>query len=212
MLFFCHSAFSVVHSSGGLLLFPKREFGMSVDVNELNLFTHSKPALVYFECKMSTGIFNVWNLSSVFTPIFAQTSSPPLRIYCGFDLCCLKPLKSFQRSRAVFFFFFLLSFFPSAIHWYQEWTWLAIQLDQSTLHQCNFLILLVTELNVSMFCQDGLPVIDRGLASGNNYLLILFTFWSGFQCTAAAIKAIRESGMNLNPEVEGTLIRVPIPK
>lgn len=59
MLFFCHSAFSVVHSSGGLLLIPKREFGMSVDVNELNLFTHSKPALVYFECKMSTGIFNV---------------------------------------------------------------------------------------------------------------------------------------------------------
>lgn len=63
-----------------------------------------------------------------------------------------------------------------------------------------------------MFCQDGLPVIDGGLASGNNYLLILFTFWSGFQCTAAAIKAIRESGMNLNPEVEETLIRVPIPK
>lgn len=90
------------------------EFGMSVDANELNLFTHSKLALVYFECKMSTGIFNVWNLSSVFTPIFAQTSPPPLRIYCGFDLCCLKPLKSFQRSRAVFFFFFLpfLFFLP----------------------------------------------------------------------------------------------------
>ncbi|XP_056668071.1 ribosome-recycling factor, mitochondrial isoform X3 [Monodelphis domestica] len=31
-------------------------------------------------------------------------------------------------------------------------------------------------------------------------------------CTAAAIKAIRESGMNLNPEVDGTVIRVPIPK
>lgn len=84
---------------------------LSVDVNELNLFTHSTLALVYFECKMSTGFFNVWNLSSVFAPIFAQTSPPPLRIYCGFDLCCLKPLKSFQRSRAVFFFFFLLFLF-----------------------------------------------------------------------------------------------------
>ncbi|XP_068408226.1 ribosome-recycling factor, mitochondrial isoform X3 [Eschrichtius robustus] len=36
--------------------------------------------------------------------------------------------------------------------------------------------------------------------------------FQGWKCTAAAIKAIRESGMNLNPEVEGTLIRVPIPK
>lgn len=35
------------------------EVGVSVDANELNLFTHSKSALVYFECKMSTGIFNV---------------------------------------------------------------------------------------------------------------------------------------------------------
>lgn len=35
------------------------EMGVSVDANELNLFTHFKTALVYFECKMSTGIFNV---------------------------------------------------------------------------------------------------------------------------------------------------------
>lgn len=93
------------------LLYTVSEFGVSVDANELTLFTHFKLALVYSECKMSIGIFNVWNLSSVFTPISAETSPPPLRIYCGFDLCCLKPLKSFQRSRAVFFLFFLLLFF-----------------------------------------------------------------------------------------------------
>lgn len=92
-------------------------------------------------------------------------------------ICVPQTIEIFSKKQSCFLFLFSsLSFFPSAIHWYQEWTWLAIQLDQSTLHQCNFLILLVTELNVSMFCQDGLPVIDRGLASGNNYLLILFTF------------------------------------
>lgn len=100
-----------VHTRGGLLSCRSVSLGLSVGLNELNLFTHSTSALVYFECKMSTGIFNVWNLSSVFAPIFAQTSPPPLRIYCGFDLCCLKPLKSFQRSRAVFFLFFLLFLF-----------------------------------------------------------------------------------------------------
>uniref|UniRef100_A0A2K6SWP6 Ribosome-recycling factor, mitochondrial n=1 Tax=Saimiri boliviensis boliviensis TaxID=39432 RepID=A0A2K6SWP6_SAIBB len=42
--------------------------------------------------------------------------------------------------------------------------------------------------------------------------LILVNMASFPECTAAAIKAIRESGMNLNPEVEGTLIRVPIPQ
>ncbi|XP_072176898.1 ribosome-recycling factor, mitochondrial-like [Diadema setosum] len=36
---------------------------------------------------------------------------------------------------------------------------------------------------------------------------------SGFpQATEAAAKAIRESGMNLNPKVEGGIIQVPIPK
>lgn len=119
---FRRTIFPVTHTSGFTAHSEDvSEFGVSVDANELNLFTHSKSALVHFECKMSTGIFNVWNLSSVFTPIFAQTSPPPLRIYCGFDLCCLKPLKTFQRSRAVFFLFFLL-FFPPAVHWYQEWT------------------------------------------------------------------------------------------
>ncbi|XP_055125423.1 ribosome-recycling factor, mitochondrial-like isoform X4 [Symphalangus syndactylus] len=41
--------------------------------------------------------------------------------------------------------------------------------------------------------------------------LILVNMASSPECTAAGIKAIRESGMNLNPEVEGALIRVPIP-
>lgn len=107
----CAILLFAVHTGGGLLSCWSVSLGLSVGLNELNLFTHSTSALVYFECKMSTGIFNVWNLSSVFAPIFAQTSPPPLRIYCGFDLCCLKPLKSFQRSRAVFFLFFLLFLF-----------------------------------------------------------------------------------------------------
>lgn len=63
-----------------------------------------------------------------------------------------------------------------------------------------------------MFHGDGLPTIDRVLAYGNDYFLIPFTFWSVLQSTAAAAKAIRDSGMNLNPEVDGTMIRVPIPK
>lgn len=93
-----------------------------------------------------------------------------------------------------------------------ERPWFPIRFDQSSLHQCNFLILLVTEVNVSMFHGDGLPTIDRVLAYGNDYFLIPFTFWSVLQSTAAAAKAIRESGMNLNPEVDGTVIRVPVPK
>lgn len=51
-----------------------------------------------------------------------------------------------------------------------------IRFDQSSPHQCNFLILLVTEVNVSMFHGDGLPTIDRVLAYGNDYFLIPFTF------------------------------------
>uniref|UniRef100_F6QJ57 Ribosome-recycling factor, mitochondrial n=1 Tax=Ornithorhynchus anatinus TaxID=9258 RepID=F6QJ57_ORNAN len=42
--------------------------------------------------------------------------------------------------------------------------------------------------------------------------LVLVNMANFPECTAAAIKAIRESGMNLNPEVDGTIIRVPIPK
>lgn len=32
------------------------------------------------------------------------------------------------------------------------------------------------------------------------------------QATAAATRALRESSMNLNPEVDGTIIKVPVPK
>lgn len=34
----------------------------------------------------------------------------------------------------------------------------------------------------------------------------------GPQATAAAAQALRDSSMRLNPKVEGTVIRVPIPK
>ncbi|MBN3278482.1 RRFM protein, partial [Polyodon spathula] len=42
--------------------------------------------------------------------------------------------------------------------------------------------------------------------------LILVNLTSFPEATAAATKAIRESGMNLNPEVDGAVVRVPIPK
>ncbi|XP_035292718.1 ribosome-recycling factor, mitochondrial isoform X4 [Cricetulus griseus] len=60
---------------------------------------------------------------------------------------------------------------------------------------------------------DGKLALNHiGQISMKSPQLILVNMANFPECTAAAIKAIRESGMNLNPEVEGTLIRVPIPK
>ncbi|XP_067825769.1 ribosome-recycling factor, mitochondrial [Heptranchias perlo] len=56
------------------------------------------------------------------------------------------------------------------------------------------------------------PLNHLGQVSLKSPQLILVNMMSFPEATVAATKAIRESGMNLNPEVDGTLIRVPIPK
>ncbi|XP_062938345.1 ribosome-recycling factor, mitochondrial [Cynocephalus volans] len=67
--------------------------------------------------------------------------------------------------------------------------------------------------HVTVVTADGKLTLNQiSQISMKSPQLILVNMASFPECTAAAIKAIRESGMNLNPEVEGTLIRVPIPK
>ncbi|POI34968.1 hypothetical protein CIB84_001280 [Bambusicola thoracicus] len=61
--------------------------------------------------------------------------------------------------------------------------------------------------------KDGkFPLNQLGQISQKSPQLIVVNMTSFPESTAAAMKAIRESGMNLNPEVDGTLIRVPVPK
>lgn len=67
--------------------------------------------------------------------------------------------------------------------------------------------------HITVVTADGKLALNQiGQISMKSPHMILVNMASFPECTAAAIKAIRESGMNLNPEVEGTLIRVPIPK
>ncbi|KAL6085413.1 hypothetical protein STEG23_030991 [Scotinomys teguina] len=67
--------------------------------------------------------------------------------------------------------------------------------------------------HITVVTADGKLALNHiGQISMKSPQLILVNMAGFPECTAAAIKAIRESGMNLNPEVEGTLIRVPIPK
>ncbi|KAM6170494.1 ribosome-recycling factor, mitochondrial isoform 2-T2 [Rhynchocyon petersi] len=67
--------------------------------------------------------------------------------------------------------------------------------------------------HITVLTDDGKLALNQiGQISMKSPQLILVNMTNFPECTAAAIKAIRESGMNLNPEVEGTLIRVPIPK
>ncbi|NXJ65343.1 RRFM protein, partial [Rostratula benghalensis] len=67
--------------------------------------------------------------------------------------------------------------------------------------------------HVVVVTKDGkFPLNQLGQISQKSPQLILVNMTNFPESTAAAMKAIRESGMNLNPEVEGTLIRVPIPK
>ncbi|TKC47396.1 hypothetical protein EI555_004447 [Monodon monoceros] len=67
--------------------------------------------------------------------------------------------------------------------------------------------------HITVVTADGKLALNQiGQISMKSPQLILVNMASFPECTAAAIKAIRESGMNLNPEVEETLIRVPIPK
>ncbi|XP_029693216.1 ribosome-recycling factor, mitochondrial isoform X2 [Takifugu rubripes] len=60
---------------------------------------------------------------------------------------------------------------------------------------------------------DGkFPLNQLGQISMKSPQLIIINMSSFPEATAAATLALRESSMNLNPEVEGTVIRVPIPK
>ncbi|KAG7223922.1 hypothetical protein INR49_015178 [Caranx melampygus] len=61
--------------------------------------------------------------------------------------------------------------------------------------------------------QDGkFPLKQLGQISMKSPQLIMVNMSSFPEATAAATRALRESGMNLNPEADGTIIMVPIPK
>ncbi|XP_072311447.1 ribosome-recycling factor, mitochondrial [Eucyclogobius newberryi] len=61
--------------------------------------------------------------------------------------------------------------------------------------------------------QDGkFPLNQLGQISMKSPLLIVVNMSSFPEATAAATRALRESSMNLNPEADGTVIKVPVPK
>ncbi|XP_010773342.1 ribosome-recycling factor, mitochondrial [Notothenia coriiceps] len=61
--------------------------------------------------------------------------------------------------------------------------------------------------------QDGkFPLNQLGQVSMKSPQLIMVNMSSFPEATAAAARALRESSMNLNPEVDGTIIKVPVPK
>uniref|UniRef100_A0A8C4UM15 Ribosome-recycling factor, mitochondrial n=1 Tax=Falco tinnunculus TaxID=100819 RepID=A0A8C4UM15_FALTI len=67
--------------------------------------------------------------------------------------------------------------------------------------------------HIIVVTKDGkFPLNQLGQISQKSPQLILVNMTSFPESTAAATKAIRDCGMNLNPEVDGTIIRVPIPK
>ncbi|KAM9218085.1 ribosome-recycling factor, mitochondrial [Leptosomus discolor] len=67
--------------------------------------------------------------------------------------------------------------------------------------------------HIVVVTKDGkFPLNQLGQISQKSPQLIIVNMTSFPESTAAATKAIRESGMNLNPEVDGTIIRVPVPK
>ncbi|NWH65785.1 RRFM protein, partial [Geococcyx californianus] len=67
--------------------------------------------------------------------------------------------------------------------------------------------------HIIVMTKDGkFPLNQLGQISQKSPQLMIVNMASFPESTAAAAKAIRESGMNLNPEVDGTIIRVPIPK
>lgn len=60
---------------------------------------------------------------------------------------------------------------------------------------------------------DGkFPLNQLGQVSMKSPLLMMVNMSSFPEATAAATRALRESSMNLNPEVDGTIIKVPVPK
>ncbi|XP_049595148.1 ribosome-recycling factor, mitochondrial [Syngnathus scovelli] len=60
---------------------------------------------------------------------------------------------------------------------------------------------------------DGkFPLNQLGQVSMKSPQLIMINMSSYPEATSAAARALRESSMNLNPEVDGTIIKVPVPK
>ncbi|XP_039586576.1 ribosome-recycling factor, mitochondrial [Passer montanus] len=67
--------------------------------------------------------------------------------------------------------------------------------------------------HITVVTKDGkFPLNQLGQISQKSPQLMIVNMTSFPESTAAAAKAIRESGMNLNPEVDGAVIRVPVPK
>ncbi|XP_074701987.1 ribosome-recycling factor, mitochondrial [Strix aluco] len=67
--------------------------------------------------------------------------------------------------------------------------------------------------HIIVMTKDGkFPLNQLGQISQKSPQLIIVNMTDFPESTAAATKAIRESSMNLNPEVDGTIIRVPVPK
>ncbi|KAM7393014.1 hypothetical protein PAMA_007909 [Pampus argenteus] len=61
--------------------------------------------------------------------------------------------------------------------------------------------------------QDGkFPLNQLGQISMKSSQFIMVNMSSFPEATVAATRALKESSMNLNPEVDGTIIKVPIPK
>ncbi|KAF3702132.1 Ribosome-recycling factor, mitochondrial [Channa argus] len=67
--------------------------------------------------------------------------------------------------------------------------------------------------HIVVMTQDGkFPLNQLGQISMKSPQLIMVNMSSFPEATAAATRALRESSMNLNPEVDGMIIKVPIPK
>ncbi|XP_077593926.1 ribosome-recycling factor, mitochondrial isoform X1 [Stigmatopora nigra] len=67
--------------------------------------------------------------------------------------------------------------------------------------------------HIMVSTQDGkFPLNQLGQVSMKSPLLIMVNMSSYPEATAAAARALRESSMNLNPEVDGAIIKVPVPK
>ncbi|KFQ40225.1 hypothetical protein N332_07857 [Mesitornis unicolor] len=66
--------------------------------------------------------------------------------------------------------------------------------------------------HIIVVTKDGkFPLNQLGQISQTSPQLMIVNMTDFPESTAAATKAIRQSGMNLNPEADGTIIRVPIP-
>lgn len=67
--------------------------------------------------------------------------------------------------------------------------------------------------HITVTTQDGkFPLNQLGQISMKSPQVIVVNMTSFPEATAAATRALRESSMKLNPEVEGSIIRVPVPK